>query len=157
MSTLGTRRAREQNGGMTASASTSRTSAARTVARIALGAALVFAGTAHLTFARKDFQAQVPQLLTELVPISDDAVVLASGVAEIGLGAALVALPRQQRTVGAVAAGFFAAVFPGNISQWIHGRDAFGLTTDNRRAVRLLFQPALVAWALWSTRNPRRG
>jgi hypothetical protein len=30
------------------------------VARILLGAGLVFAGISHLTFARKDFQAQVP-------------------------------------------------------------------------------------------------
>ncbi len=29
-------------------------------ARIALGAGLVFAGIAHLTFKRKEFQAQVP-------------------------------------------------------------------------------------------------
>ena len=30
-------------------------------------------------------------------------------------------------------------------------RSAFGLTSDTRRAVRLLFQPTLVVWALWST------
>ena len=124
----------------------------RTIARVALGSALVFAGTSHLTFARQDFKAQVP----EFVPIDDDTVVLASGAVEIGLGAALILLGRRQRTVGAIAAAFFVAIFPGNVSQWMHGRDAFGLTTDSRRAVRLLFQPLLVAWALWSTRNPPR-
>ena len=29
--------------------------------------------------------------------------------------------------------------------------DAFGLNSDTSRAVRLLFQPVLVLWALWST------
>ena len=32
----------------------------RSVARVALGAILIFAGTSHLTFARKPFRAQVP-------------------------------------------------------------------------------------------------
>ncbi|MGA1836784.1 hypothetical protein VD659_07615 [Herbiconiux sp. 11R-BC] len=123
-------------------------SVARTIGRIALGAALVFAGTSHLSFARKDFQAQVP----EWVPLDTDTVVLASGVVEIALGSALIALPKKQRAVGTVAALFFTAIFPGNISQWLNERDAFGLDTDRKRALRLLFQPVLVAWALWSTR-----
>jgi hypothetical protein len=29
--------------------------------------------------------------------------------------------------------------------------DAFGLDSDRARAIRLVFQPLLVAWALWST------
>jgi uncharacterized membrane protein len=123
----------------------------RTIARVALGSALVFAGTSHLTFARRDFQAQVP----EFVPVDTDTVVLASGIAEIALGTALVALPRHEKAVGTVAALFFTAIFPGNVSQWLHGRSAFGLDTDRKRAVRLVFQPVLVAWALWSTRTPR--
>ncbi len=32
----------------------------RTLARLALGAFLVFAGTSHLTWSRQEFQAQVP-------------------------------------------------------------------------------------------------
>ncbi|MBF4572294.1 hypothetical protein ITJ64_07180 [Herbiconiux sp. VKM Ac-1786] len=123
----------------------------RTIARVALGSALVFAGTSHLTFARRDFQAQVP----EFVPVDTDTVVLASGIAEIALGTALVALPRHEKAVGTLAALFFTAIFPGNVSQWLHGRSAFGLDTDRKRAVRLVFQPVLVAWALWSTRTPR--
>ena len=31
------------------------------------------------------------------------------------------------------------------------GNDAFGLDSDLSRAVRLVFQPVLVVWALWST------
>lgn len=134
--------------------------ALRTAGRIALGAALVFAGTSHLTFARQEFQAQVPGW----VPVDDDAVVLASGVVEIGLGAALAAAPRRYRApVGWLAALFFVAVFPGNLSQYATRTDAFGLDTDTKRLVRLPFQPLLVAWALWSTgawrawRAARRG
>ena len=70
---------------------------------------------------------------------------------EIGLGLSLVAARSRRRTVGLVAAGFFAAVFPGNLAQWIHHRDGFGLDTDTKRFVRLFFQPVLIAAALWST------
>lgn len=133
------------------------TSRPRTVARILLGAALVFAGISHLSFAREDFTAQVP----EFVPLDEDTTVLASGVVEITLGAALALLRSRRVTVGWVAAAFFVAVFPGNIAQLIHHRDAFGLDTDAKRAIRLLGQPLLIAWALWSTGawrdRPRRG
>ncbi len=120
----------------------------QTVGRLALGAALVFAGSGHLTFARDEFTAQVPQW----VPIDEDLVVLASGVVEIVLGGALLAAPRRFRPmVGVVAAAFFVAIFPGNIGQWREGVDGFGLDTDTKRFARLLFQPVLVALALWST------
>jgi uncharacterized membrane protein len=124
----------------------------RTAARIALGAILVLAGTSHLTFARDDFRAQVP----EFVPLKEDTTVLLSGVAEITLGAALLFAPASQRgRVGGLAAAFFTAIFPGNIAQAIHHRDAFGLDTDTRRVVRLFGQPLLVAWAWWSTRTAK--
>jgi hypothetical protein len=42
-------------------------------------------------------------------------------------------------------------VFPGNVGQLVDHADAFGLDTDAKRFVRLLFQPLLVLWALWST------
>jgi uncharacterized membrane protein len=53
--------------------------------------------------------------------------------------------------VGWVVAAFFVAIFPGNISQYVNGVDAFGLDSDTSRLVRLFFQPLLVVWALWST------
>lgn len=116
--------------------------------RFGLGLALLGAGTAHLTTQRDEFQAQVPGW----VPVDPDLTVVASGVVELGLGAALLLAPRGLRpAVGWVVAGFFVAVFPGNISQYQTGTDAFGLNTDTSRLVRLFFQPALVAWALWST------
>jgi uncharacterized membrane protein len=55
--------------------------------------------------------------------------------------------------VGAAAATFLVAVFPGNLSQWAHHRDGFGLDTDGKRFVRLFLQPLLVAAAWWSTRR----
>lgn len=128
----------------------------RSAARVLLGASLVFAGVSHLTFGRRDFRAQVPEMAVDLSPFSVDDIVVGSGVAEIALGSALVLAPRQRRRrVGGIAAAFFAAVFPGNVSQWVHRRDAFGLDTDERRFQRLFFQPVLIAWALWSTRERR--
>src|SRR6478735_7003360 len=125
-------------------------STARTLARLALGGALVFAGVSHLTVARQEFQAQVP----DRVPVDPDTTVVASGVAEIALGSALLLAPKSLRPwVGGAASAFFVAVFPGNISQWVRRRDGFGLDTDEKRFGRLFFQPVLVAWAWWSTRT----
>lgn len=118
------------------------------IGRVLLGGALVFAGIGHLTFARKDFQAQVP----DWVPLEKDDTVVYSGFAEIALGSALALTPEeQQETVGRIAAAFFVAVFPGNISQYVNRRSAFGLDTDEKRFARLFFQPLLVLWALKST------
>ena len=116
-------------------------------ARVALGIALGYAGFTHLTSSRLEFQAQVPNW----VPFSADFVVLASGVVEIVLGLTLVFLVKYQVQVGWVVAAFFVAIFPGNISQYVNGIDAFGLDTDRARLVRLFFQPVLVLWALWAT------
>jgi len=131
-------------------------SVARTVARLLLGAAMVGAGVLHLTTQRQEFQAQVP----DWFPVDDDLTVLASGVAEIALGAAFVVLPRKRRLVGALLAAFFVVIFPGNVAQYLEGTDAFGLDTDRKRLVRLFFQPVLVLWALygggWSLRRTRR-
>ena len=107
----------------------------------------MFAGTTHLTVAREEFRAQVPTWL----PVDEDAVVLASGVVEIALGAALVTQRRRRVLVGWVVAAFFVLIFPGNVSQLVQRVDAFGLDTDAKRWLRLPFQPALVALALWST------
>lgn len=116
-----------------------------TVARLALGSVMTFAGITHLTVARDEFQAQVP----DWFPLDEDFVVIASGVVEIGLGAAFLALPKHRRTVGMLLALFFVAIFPGNIAQYVEGTDAFGLDTDTKRFVRLFFQPVLIAWALF--------
>ena len=112
-----------------------------------MGLALTSAGISHLGSARAEFQAQVPPW----VPLDADFVVLASGVVEIFLGLGLIVLFRWKAWVGVATALFFIAIFPGNISQFVNGIDAFGLDTDEARGIRLLFQPLLVLWALWST------
>ena len=128
----------------------------RSVARRLLGAFLLFAGLGHLFWARSTFRAQVPDWL----PLDADLVVAASGVVEVALGLALIALTRQRVVVGWVVAAFFVAVFPGNVSQLVTHTDAFGLDSDLARWLRLPFQPLLIVWALWSTgawrHRPRR-
>lgn len=119
----------------------------QTVLRILLGFFLMFAGVSHLWWARSEFLAQVPKWL----PMSPDLVVILSGIVEIGLGIALTTLHSYQRKVGIIVALFFVAIFPGNINQYVHGIDAFGLNTDTARLIRLFFQPVLILWALWST------
>ncbi|BBY26095.1 DoxX family protein [Mycolicibacterium sediminis] len=119
----------------------------RTVARLLLGAALVFAGVSHLTFARTAFYAQIPPWL----PLDAGFVIAASGVVEIVLGLALVVLPRWRVPLGWLTAALFLVVFPGNVSQYLTHSDAFGLDSDRSRAIRLAFQPLLILWALWST------
>ena len=119
----------------------------RKPAQILLGAALAYAGFKHLTTSRLEFQAQVPTLLQSQA----DFVVLASGVVEIALGVGLIALWKYRVQIGWVVAAFFVAVFWGNISQYVNHVDAFGLNSDMARFIRLLFQPLLVGWALWST------
>jgi uncharacterized membrane protein len=124
----------------------------RAVSQVALGGVLVSAGVSHLTVSRVEFQAQVPTWL----PLDPDFVVISSGIVEILLGLALITLWPLRKRVGLVTALFFVAIFPGNINQLVNGIDAFGLNSDSARATRLLFQPVLVLWALWSTGALRR-
>jgi len=123
------------------------TSRVQTLFRWVLGVALLLAGMGHLTWARTEFLAQVPSW----VPLEGDLVVVLSGIVEIVLGGALIALPKYRVALGWITAVFFVLIFPGNISQYANQIDAFGLDSDLERGVRLLFQPLLVIWALWST------
>ena len=119
----------------------------RKACQVLLGAMLAYSGVGHLTTNRLEFQSQVPTLLQSQA----DFVVLASGVVEITLGVGLLALWKYRVQIGWVTAIFFVAIFPGNISQYVNGVDGFGLDSDRARAIRLLFQPLLVVWALWAT------
>lgn len=111
---------------------------------------MTIAGVSHLTFQREEFVAQVPKWLPDN-PQFTDFVVVSSGVVEIALGLSMIFLFRHKVKVGLALAIFFVLIFPGNISQYTHGVDAFGLDTDQKRFIRLLFQPVLILWALWST------
>jgi uncharacterized membrane protein len=124
-----------------------RSAQVRSALRIVLGGALVIAGLGHLTSSRTEFQAQVP----DWVGIDKNLVVILSGIAELALGAALIVVRRHRALLGLAVGLFFIAVFPGNVSQFIDGDDAFGLNSDGARLARLFFQPLLVAWAWWST------
>jgi uncharacterized membrane protein len=123
----------------------------KTILQLLLGAFLASAGRTHLGSNRIAFQAQVPTWL----PLDPDFVVVASGLVEITLGVLLITtaliLKRYRGLVGLMAATFFVLIFPGNINQYLNHLDAFGLDTDTKRFIRLLFQPLLVLWALWSS------
>lgn len=122
------------------------TTTAQDAARYVLGTFMVGAGVGHLTFARKPFQAQVP----DWVPQNKDTVVLESGVVEIGLGLLLLFNKRYKAPMGVGLAAFYAAVFPGNIHQYLSSLSALSLDTERKRYVRLFFQPVLMGVALWS-------
>lgn len=117
----------------------------------ALGLALLATGTAHLSVRRQEFRAQVPAWF----PVEADLVVVVSGVVELVLGAGLIlsllAGRRARVLAGLLSAAFFVAIVPGNLAQYLEGTAAFGLDSDRARLLRLLFQPVLVAWALWSS------
>lgn len=124
-----------------------KTTLIQNIFRILLAIFMVYAGFSHLTFNRIDFQAQVP----DWVPLSKDLVVILSGIVEIGLGLALAFWKNERARFGWALALFFVLVFPGNIAQYLDGKDAFGvLDSDEARLSRLFFQPVLIAWALWS-------
>ena len=120
---------------------------AKKLGRLVLGTLMTLAGIGHLSFAREEFRAQVP----DWVPVPPDVTVLASGAVEIALGLAMILVTKRRAVVGLLLAAFFVAIFPGNVAQWVDQRDAFGLNSDRARFVRLFFQPVLIAWALWST------
>jgi uncharacterized membrane protein len=118
--------------------------------QLLLGAFLTSAGISHLGSNRTEFLAQVPGWL----PLNGDFVVVASGIVEIILGIALITttlvLTQYRKQLGIAVAIFFILIFPGNINQYVNGIDAFGLDTDQKRLIRLFFQPLLVIWALWA-------
>ena len=93
---------------------------------------MAIAGVGHLTFQRQEFQAQVPRWLPDNAAFMDF-VVLASGVTEILLGLAMIFLTKHRIKVGLILALFYVLIFPGNISQYTNGIDAFGLDTDQKR------------------------
>lgn len=126
---------------------------ARGILALALGAI----GVVHFVSTR-GFRVVVPDWATRVTRLDKDAIVIASGVAEVALAAGLLALPKERRRMGLATAAFFVAVFPGNVHQWRTHRSTPGLDTEARRFGRLFLQPLLVLWALWATapERPRR-
>jgi uncharacterized membrane protein len=125
-----------------------KTTLIQNIFRILLALFMIYAGLSHLTFNRLEFQAQVPDWL----PLSKDLVVVLSGIVEMILGLGLAFWKRQRVSFGWALAIFYVLIFPGNISQYMNGTDAFGaLNSDKARLIRLFFQPVLIVWALWSS------
>ncbi len=116
------------------------TSKIQNIFRILLGAFMLYAGVGH---------AQVPTWITTDKSFMDF-IVFVSGVVEIVFGVFMVRGGKLKEKTGIALAIFFILVFPGNINQYVHKIDAFGLNTDTKRLIRLFFQPVLVVWALWS-------
>jgi uncharacterized membrane protein len=128
---------------------------ARTAGRFGLAALLLAAGASHLTWGRRGYRIVVPDWAPRATGLDKDAIVVASGAVEIMLGVGLAALPGDKARLGWLVAMFFVVVFPGNVHQWRTGRSAPMLRTDRARFIRLLLQPVLLVWALWSTRSAR--
>ena len=123
----------------------------KNIAQLGLGAFLFFAGNSHLASNRNEFEAQVPTWL----PLDPEFVVVVSGLVEMVLGLLLFItvfeFERFRAVIGLITAIFFILIFPGNINQYLNQIDAFGLDTDQKRLIRLFFQPPLVLWAIWCT------
>ncbi|MFD9130281.1 MauE/DoxX family redox-associated membrane protein [Kitasatospora sp. NPDC059571] len=106
-----------------------------------LGGLLVTAGVAHFAVPRQ-FDAIVPRSL----PGSPRTWTYASGVAELAVGAAVLA-PRTRAAGALAAAGLFAAVFPANVKMaydWRNRPEPW----RSAALARLPLQAPLVLWAL---------
>lgn len=69
------------------------------VARRVFGGAMVIAGVAHRTFARRTYRVQVPELVPETLPITLDQGVVRSGLVEIAVGSSLILLLKQRQVL----------------------------------------------------------
>ncbi len=117
----------------------------RACMRWGLALALVFTGVDHLVTPQR-YLAMMP----DFVPFHPQ-IVLFTGVCEI-LGAIGMLIPRLRHLAGVMLAIYFVCVFPANINNAIAGLAVQGLPTGRWYYwVRLLFQPAVIWWALYST------
>jgi uncharacterized membrane protein len=127
-----------------------KTSTIQNIFRILLGLIMLYIGIAHLSFRRIEFQAQVPTWLTTDKGLMD-LVVLISGYVEIALGILMILGGKLKVKTGIALGVFYILILPGNINQYINEIDSLRLDSDNKRLIRLFFQPLLVLWAFWST------
>ena len=127
-----------------------KTTIIQNIFRILLGSIMLYIGIAHLSFKRIEFQAQVPTWLTTNEGMMD-LVVLISGYIEIAFGILMILGGKLKIKTGIALGIFYVLIFPGNINQYINEIDSLRLDSDNKRLIRLFFQPLLVLWAFWST------
>ena len=127
-----------------------KTTITQNIFRILLGSIMLYIGIAHLSFRRIEFQAQVPTWLTTDEGMMD-LVVLISGYIEIAFGILMILGGKLKVKTGLALVIFYILIFPGNINQYINEIDSLRLDSDNKRLIRLFFQPLLVLWAFWSS------
>lgn len=118
--------------------------------RVFLGAFMIFAGCSRFGERSVEFRAVVPRWLTQDESWMD-LIIATSAYVEIALGLATIFLVKHKVKVGYIYALFLVVVFTGNWSQYTNNINAFGLDTDQKRFIRLLFQPVLILWILWAT------
>lgn len=118
--------------------------------RLALAAAMMVAGVAHLVDPTP-FVQHLPGWVPER-----ELLVTLSGVAEIGLGLALLTPPPYRRFAGLLLAAYLVAVFPANVYVAVAGVEVDGQPGGIYPWLRLLFQPLFIWLAVWSTRTPAR-
>lgn len=118
------------------------------LARLAMGSLLNVVGTTHFVAPAK-FDAIVPEELP-----APRFWTYASGVAEVGLGSAL--LLRPSRRVGWLVVALLVAIFPANINQAVRQVDIPGTPSPPRWALwaRLPLQAVMIWAALAATRPP---
>ena len=127
-----------------------KTTIIQNIFRILLGLIMLYIGIAHLSFKRIEFQAQVPTWLATDEGMMD-LVVLISGYIEIAFGILMILGGKLKVKTGLALGIFYILIFPGNINQYINEIDSLRLDSDNKRLIRLFFQPLLVLWAFWSS------
>ena len=127
-----------------------KTTIIQNIFRFLLGSIMLYIGIAHLSFRRIEFQAQVPTWLTTNEGMMD-LIVLISGYIEIAFGILMILGGKLKVKTGIALGIFYILIFPGNINQYINEIDSLRLDSDNKRLIRLFFQPLLVLWAFWST------
>ena len=126
----------------------------RSIARRGMAVALAFAGISHLVM-----PTPFEQHLPDWVPAAR-LLVVATGLIELALGAALLVAPGRprsevRRAVGRGTAAYLVAVVPANVYVAVAGVDVEGQPGGIYPWIRLPFQVLFVAWVLWSTADPR--
>ena len=117
----------------------------RACMRWGLALALVFTGIDHLVTPQR-YLAMMPGF----VPFHE-AVVFFTGLCELA-GAIGLLIPKLRWLAGVMLAIYFVAVFPANIKNAVEGLSVEGLPTAQWYYwVRLLFQPLVIWWTLYSS------
>jgi uncharacterized membrane protein len=117
----------------------------RQPARVGMAAAMMFAGVSHWLMPTPFIQHVPP-----FIPAAE-AVVLATGVLEVLLGAALLTPPPWRCRAGLLLAVYLVAVFPGNLYVALADIDVQGQPGGWYAWLRLPLQAVFITWALWST------